>query len=301
MKENKILTRKDEIRYITSNPKKMLGRFIARDVIKTYKEDFVDQSTGQVVSVDRNEVLFTKGTYIDQDILAQIRFNLEAGDIKEIDVSNQNRKGALLINNSFNLYKGVANIIDKKHSFLLYANSVLNANIILTDYIELHYKGGFYLVKIEEIDTCYVIVDNIDIEQAQNSFDVAYLKEQIDAEEYINTIHANVAKNDYPDHLKMNFYKIIARITTQDGSNSDSNEFSQTFIVHTNTATRANLLIEQKLRNLEEERYMEYLKKGQSYEKKKFVSQIEESKIIPIGTFIPKEFSLAYQNEQDDI
>ena len=69
---DKVITRKDEIRYTTSDPKKMLGRFLSCNVVKKWIEDFVDKS-GQVQSVERNELLFEKGTYISQDILAQIR------------------------------------------------------------------------------------------------------------------------------------------------------------------------------------------------------------------------------------
>ena len=110
---DKVITRKDEIRYTTSDPKKMLGRFLSCNVVKKWIEDFVDKS-GQVQSVERNELLFEKGTYISQDILAQIRFYMQAGDVKTVEVSNQNRKGVPLFNNFLHLYKAVANISDKK-------------------------------------------------------------------------------------------------------------------------------------------------------------------------------------------
>ena len=58
---DKVITRKDEIRYTTSDPKKMLGRFLSCNVVKRWIENFVDKS-GQVQSVERNELLFEKGT-----------------------------------------------------------------------------------------------------------------------------------------------------------------------------------------------------------------------------------------------
>lgn len=81
-----IETRKTEIRCKTSDPKRMLNKYIASRVLKTWKEDFVDDSTGEVVSIERNEVLFDKGTLIDQDTLAQIRFYMQEGSIKEVEV-----------------------------------------------------------------------------------------------------------------------------------------------------------------------------------------------------------------------
>lgn len=58
---------------------------------KTWKEDFLDEDTGTVVQIDRNSLLFTRGTVITQDVLAKIRFHMDAGEIKEVEVSNQQR------------------------------------------------------------------------------------------------------------------------------------------------------------------------------------------------------------------
>lgn len=39
-------TRKDEIRYRTDDQRRMVGKFLASRVVKTWKEDFADQDTG---------------------------------------------------------------------------------------------------------------------------------------------------------------------------------------------------------------------------------------------------------------
>lgn len=291
--KEKIATRKDEIRYITSDPKKMLGYFICRNVVKRWQETFLLEN-GDATTVERNELLFEKGQYIDQDTLAKIRFFIQAGDIKEVEVSNQNRKGSLLVNNYLQLYKAAANIADKKHTFLLYATSVKSADTILTDYIELNRKGGFYITKIEEVDNNYVITDNVDIESARESIDRAYIKDEISGEEYANS-QVDITGTE-PDFTKMNFYQITARITQREGK-SDLEEQTQTVIVHTYTATRANLLIEAHLRKIEEERYTKSLEKGTPHQKREITSYIEEAKTLPIGTFIPMEFSKAYQDD----
>lgn len=72
-----IETRKTEQRYITSDPQKMLNMYLAKRVLKTWTEDFIDEDTQEVVSIERNEVLFERGTLIDQDILAKIRFSMK--------------------------------------------------------------------------------------------------------------------------------------------------------------------------------------------------------------------------------
>ena len=45
-----IETRKTEIHYSTSDPAKMLGRFLAKSVYKTWQEDFLDKDTQETVT-----------------------------------------------------------------------------------------------------------------------------------------------------------------------------------------------------------------------------------------------------------
>lgn len=87
-----IETRKTEIRYVTSDPKKMLNMYLAKRVLKTWEESFIDEDTGETVTIERNEILFDRGTLIDQDTLAKIRFSMEADGIKEVEVSNLKNK-----------------------------------------------------------------------------------------------------------------------------------------------------------------------------------------------------------------
>ena len=78
-----IETRKTEIRYVTSDPKKMLNMYLAKRVLKTWEESFIDEDTGETVTIERNEILFDRGTLIDQDTLAKIRFSMEADGIRK--------------------------------------------------------------------------------------------------------------------------------------------------------------------------------------------------------------------------
>ena len=78
-------------------------------------------------------------------------------------------------------------------------------------------------------------------------------------------------------------------------------EEDHTFIVQTVSAVRANMLIEKWLRDKQEERFMESLKHPErTFVKYKINSFIEESKIIPIGCFIPVDFSKVYNDSYDD-
>ncbi len=47
--------------------KKIIGRKLAARVLRTWTEDFVDEDTGEVVSIDRNEVLMERDSIITED------------------------------------------------------------------------------------------------------------------------------------------------------------------------------------------------------------------------------------------
>lgn len=173
-----IETRKTEIRYVTSDPKKMLNMYLAKRVLKTWEESFIDEDTGETVTIERNEILFDRGTLIDQDTLAKIRFSMEADDIKEVEVSNQNRLAFENENKFLYPYLAQAQISDKKYKFLLYATGLENACLILKDYIELNYQFGFTLTMIKEFDSCVILTDNLK-ERKVDDTSLAYLKNEI--------------------------------------------------------------------------------------------------------------------------
>ena len=56
--------------------KKAVGRKLAARVLRTWTEDFVDEDTGEVVSIDRNEVLIERDSVITEDDINTI---LESG------------------------------------------------------------------------------------------------------------------------------------------------------------------------------------------------------------------------------
>ncbi|MDE6410023.1 MAG: hypothetical protein K2K81_07260 [Muribaculaceae bacterium] len=147
-------SRKTEIRYVTTDPKRMLGKFVARRALRTWFEAMTDKDTGETVSIERHEVLLERGTYIDNEQLSSINFMLQEGSLREVEVSNQNRQGILLTSTSLLPFKAVAKIEDKKKTFLLYASSVANVLVILVDFIELNFKGKFEITKVEEMDYC---------------------------------------------------------------------------------------------------------------------------------------------------
>ncbi len=57
----------EEIKVNKTNLKKTLGRKLAARVLKSWIEDFVDEDTGEVVSIERNEVIIDRETIIEQE------------------------------------------------------------------------------------------------------------------------------------------------------------------------------------------------------------------------------------------
>jgi DNA-directed RNA polymerase subunit beta len=62
----------DEVKVTKTGAKKLKGRKLAARVLKTWIEDFVDEDTGEVVSIERNEVIIDRETVIEDDHVDQI-------------------------------------------------------------------------------------------------------------------------------------------------------------------------------------------------------------------------------------
>lgn len=73
----------------TSDPKEMYGKYLYEAAVKTWTEDFVDVDTKEKVSVERTDVIMERGTYIDQDVLQQLMFSIQANEIEKVKVCNE--------------------------------------------------------------------------------------------------------------------------------------------------------------------------------------------------------------------
>ena len=59
----------DEIQISKKSIKAVVGRRLAARVLKTWIEDFVDEDTGEVVSIERNEVLLERDLVIEEEMI----------------------------------------------------------------------------------------------------------------------------------------------------------------------------------------------------------------------------------------
>lgn len=110
----------EEIPVTKNDLKKAVGKKLAARILRTWFEDFVDEGTGEVVSIERNEVLLERETVIQEEYIDII---LES-QVKSIVV---HREGA-----DTNQYSIIYNTLQKYPT-----NSEKDAIYIFTDYLEI--------------------------------------------------------------------------------------------------------------------------------------------------------------------
>ncbi len=62
----------EEIKATKTGLKRYLGRKLAARVLKTWHEDFVDEDTGEVVSIERNEIIIDRDTVLEKEHIVEI-------------------------------------------------------------------------------------------------------------------------------------------------------------------------------------------------------------------------------------
>ncbi|TMM56038.1 DNA-directed RNA polymerase subunit beta [Maribacter algarum] len=76
----------EEVKVSNAGLKKVLGRKLAARVLNTWHEDFVDEDTGEVVSIERNEIVLDRDTILEKEHIAEI---MEA-DVKTVLLHKEN-------------------------------------------------------------------------------------------------------------------------------------------------------------------------------------------------------------------
>ena len=206
----------------TSNPDEMYLKYIHKPVLRKFTEQFMDADTAEVIEIDRNSVLFERGTFIDKETLAQINFYMQTGDIKSVTVSDQKRVGFLMEAGRPILYtvtvEGGAKM--KKSKILIHARTAKEAIDIAADYGELYYATGFkikalkafsdciyidsdqyqctddYITEEKREDMMYYMVDGNVIIDDKETYAYAFILLALDVESAKKTIHAYLAQNN---------------------------------------------------------------------------------------------------------
>lgn len=195
---------KSEERFKTKDLYTCLGMYTAESIRRKWLEEFVDKQTGELVKIERSEVILNKGDYIGADEISRLNFHLTAGDIDFVSVSTVKRMGELIEDNYIQLFIAVLSIRDKKKKVLLYSNSVNKCIEILKFWGELEFSSGFKIVSIKEFENTIVLTDTLlkpeqDAEEAEYAkvfynIDLSYTRDELPQRSEFIVHAANVDK-----------------------------------------------------------------------------------------------------------
>lgn len=217
-----IVTKFDEVLKTTSNIEEMKGKYLAKRLLRTWNEDFVDEDTSEVVSIERNELIMEKGELLDTNKLSIINFHLQSNDIKEVVVSDQVRQSKLVFGQSCVWIVSVELNSKNKTHLYLYANSIEMAIAISTDYLEQNYKGIFKFYNIKELD--YFNLLSLDKEIINEELEYHFYKVEVEIEERIDDYKFKqkfLLKASDAEDAKENIVKFLTKEKLKENENPD--------------------------------------------------------------------------------
>lgn len=150
-------TRKDAQIFTVTDPADAIGYYLAEDLTKTWQEDFADGDTGEVVTINRREIIKRRGELVTADLASSLIFYIQTGDVTEIKVSDQRRQALEYNNTRLKPYKVTAIINSKRHQFILEAQTVELAMEVARDWIELNYNGDFTIIGVAALQNVVLL------------------------------------------------------------------------------------------------------------------------------------------------
>ncbi|AZA74753.1 hypothetical protein [Chryseobacterium indoltheticum] len=191
----KLQTKFEEEVLITSDVELMKGMYTRKRVLRGWSEDFIDEDTGEVVSIERHEIVMDRGILIDNSNISILQFHLAAGDLESVELSNQKRDG-IFYSSMGSIWSVTASINGKNKNIYLYANSPDMALAIAKDFIEQQYPGGFGISSLKEMAMMHLLTKlsqetdgelkfykiEVEIENEAGSYNRIYIVRATDAE-----------------------------------------------------------------------------------------------------------------------
>ena len=157
----------DVVTFRTSDPKQMLGKYMPKHAVQTWTEDFIDEDTGETVSVERNQIVVGRG-YISQEKLAEIQFAIQAGDIQDVEVSEEDVRDMTLYTPSYltNFMVEIPILSDAgsitKNHFAVRAQTIPQAIQIAAEFGQMYrgFEGFIRATRVVTIDASIVPDDH---------------------------------------------------------------------------------------------------------------------------------------------
>lgn len=155
----------------TSDLKEMLDKYIARPVIKRWKEDFIDEDTKEITTIERSEMLLPAGLLIDQELLAKINFAMQCGDIKSVIVSDYNIKSQRSLYHSAYIVS-LSDSVGKHDIYVSGCDSTDDAAQIVSDYLSVYgiptISSNSFSIKETKVTDIHLLAKNDLSEEASN-------------------------------------------------------------------------------------------------------------------------------------
>ena len=137
-----IQTRLNEFKFRSKDFKKIEGKYLASNALQTWSEDFTDEDTGEIISIERNQILMKRGTRLTPEKVSELNFYFQSGDLKDVEVTTQARPGQVNVFFRACLCEAsVCNFPSGVRRYLLNAISIGQAYEIIADYLELFSPG----------------------------------------------------------------------------------------------------------------------------------------------------------------
>lgn len=232
----------------------------ARSICRVHEEDFLNEDTGETVTIERNDIMFARGSNISKDDFSELLFHFQAGDLKEASFSNQRRLG--FVNSTYWRLWKVTTGGCSKLNILLFAPDVITAHAIVKDYIELNYKGSYIIEKMGIMPSSNIIEDPGDGDNDNNKSDNVWFQ---------------ITIVTYPADL-------------EESQVTDDDKIQEDFIIYSDCVENA--------KNVIDEHIAERKVKAQNHYP--YVLKVVGAKTISCDAVIPTEFSLAYKQESEE-
>jgi hypothetical protein len=131
------------------------GWYLLQNETKTYTEDFVDEDTNEIASIERNEVILSKGCKLTAIDISALKEN----GIETVHVSNIQLKGNK--QEHMNLWETSLKIWSKnrykKKTYIVTAESPTAAETFISNYLEVNVECIFEAVKVSKVEYNKVI------------------------------------------------------------------------------------------------------------------------------------------------
>lgn len=266
----------------TSDPRKMLGMYTAKRVLRTWTEDFIDEDTGEIVTIERNDMIMERGVLLTPEQVSELSFYLQSGDIKEVEITNQCRNGVEYLGGGFTPWMATVKVNGKNTKMLLFAQDINQALEILKDYTELETSGSFFILGIKQRSS------------------LIYIDSQLSSYAMNEKGEAVVDEKDDEKVVKQRFYIVDASIqnldATQDQVEDGVDVYCQTFLLKSANADSAKKQIELYMARKAKER----AETGKEAIICKYGITINAASPVGIGSVVPEDFSEAYKHAESD-